>query len=98
MKKFDSLTDSYHSRHTTTHDDERRQWWNANRRAQHDEGEEQAVKGVGKRRGKGVEIATYYLDLHSHCDRAWRIDVVAVQFSIHGKLEHIRIYQHAVTG
>jgi hypothetical protein len=31
-------------------------------------------------------------------DRAWRIDVVAVQFSIYGKLENIRIYQHAVTG
>ena len=47
---------------------------------------------------KLMEIATYYLDLHSCPDRPWRIDVVAVQFSIHGKLEDIRIYQHAVTG
>ena len=69
-----------------------------NRRVQHDEGEGQAVRGAEKRPGKGVEIATYYLDLHNHMDRAWRIDVVAVQFSIYGKLENIRIYQHAVTG
>ena len=65
---------------------------------QHDKGQERAVKKAEKPPGKGVEIATYYLDLHSYMDRAWRIDVVAVQFSIHGKLENIRIYQHAVTG
>ncbi len=47
---------------------------------------------------KLLEIATYYLDLHSCSDRAWRIDVVAVQFSTHGKLEDIRIYRHAVSG
>ena len=51
-----------------------------------------------RKQRKLLEIATYYLDLHSHIDRAWRIDVVAVQFSMHGKLEEIRIYQHAVTG
>ena len=27
----------------------------------------------------------------------WRVDVVAVQFSKGGKLEEIRVYQHAVT-
>ena len=51
-----------------------------------------------RKQRKLLEIATYYLDLHSYMDRVWRIDVVAVQFSIHGKLENIRIYQHAVTG
>jgi hypothetical protein len=64
---------------------------------QHDEGEGQAARGVEKRPGKGVEIATHYLDLHSCADTAGRIDVVAVQFSVHGKLEDIRVYQHAVT-
>jgi hypothetical protein len=34
---------------------------------------------------------------HTCSDRSWRIDVVAVQFSRSGKLEEIRIYQHAVT-
>ena len=47
---------------------------------------------------KLVEVATYYLDLHACPDRSWRIDVVAVQLSKVGKLEEIRIYQHAVTG
>jgi hypothetical protein len=68
-----------------------------NWRVQHDEGEEQAVKKAGKPPQRGVEIATHYLDLHSCADTAWRIDVVAVQFSVHGKLEDIRVYQHAVT-
>ncbi len=51
---------------------------------------------VYKRR-KLVEVASYYLDLHTCSDRSWRIDVVAVQFSNSGKLEEIRIYEHAVT-
>jgi len=51
-----------------------------------------------RKQRKLVEIAAYYLDLHACADRAWRIDVVAVQLSTHGKLEEIRIYQHAVTG
>ena len=46
---------------------------------------------------KLVEVAAYYLDLHTCSDRSWRIDVVAVQFSSSGKLEEIRIYKHAVT-
>jgi putative endonuclease len=50
---------------------------------------------VYKRR-KLVEVASYYLDLHTCSDRSWRIDVVAVQFSNSGKLEEIRIYEHAV--
>jgi putative endonuclease len=49
------------------------------------------------KRRKLVEVASYYLDLHSCSDRSWRIDVVAVQFSSNGKLQEIRIYEHAVT-
>jgi putative endonuclease len=49
------------------------------------------------KRRKLVELASYYLDLHTCADRSWRIDVVAVQFSSSGKFEEIRIYQHAVT-
>lgn len=49
------------------------------------------------KRRKLLELASYYLDLHACADRSWRIDVVAVQFSSGGKLEEIRIYQHAVT-
>ncbi len=49
------------------------------------------------KRRKLLEVASYYLDLHTCADRSWRIDVVAVQFSSGGKLEEIRIYQHAVT-
>jgi len=30
-------------------------------------------------------------------DCSWWVDVVAVQFSTGGKLEEIRVYQHAVT-
>ncbi len=50
-----------------------------------------------RKRRKLVEVASYYLDLHTCSDRSWRIDVVAVQFSSSGKLEEIRIYEHAVT-
>jgi putative endonuclease len=49
------------------------------------------------KRRKLLEVASYYLDLHTCSDRSWRIDVVAVQFSSNGKLEEIRVYQHAVT-
>ena len=50
-----------------------------------------------RKQQKLVQVATCYLDLHQSMERAWRIDVVAVQMSIHGKLEEIRVYQHAVT-
>ena len=56
---------------------------------------EEAVT-LSKRR-KLVEVASYYLDLHSQSDRAWRIDVVAVQFGVRGAFEEIRVYQHAVS-
>jgi putative endonuclease len=50
-----------------------------------------------RKRRKLMEVASYYLDLHTCSERSWRIDVVAVQFSTGGKLEEIRIYKHAVT-
>ena len=50
-----------------------------------------------RKQQKIVQVATYYLDLHQGMERAWRIDVVAVQMSIHGKLEEIRVYRNAVT-
>jgi len=56
---------------------------------------EEAVN-VRKQR-KIVQVATYYLDLHECFERSWRVDVVAVQLSTGGKLEEIRIYQHALT-
>jgi len=56
---------------------------------------EEAVT-LSKRR-KLVEVASYYLDLHAQSDRAWRIDVVAVQFGVRGAFEEIRVYQHAVS-
>lgn len=42
------------------------------------------------------EVACYYLDLNQQADCSWRIDVVAVQFSSAGRLEEIRVYQHAI--
>ena len=42
------------------------------------------------------EVAFSYLDLHKLPECSWRIDVVAVQFSSTGKLEEIRVYQHAI--
>jgi len=41
-------------------------------------------------------LAGHYLDLHQLSERSWRIDVVAVQFSPGGRLEEIRVYQHAI--
>ncbi len=51
-----------------------------------------------RKQQKILEVAAFYLDMHHCSQRAWRIDVVAVQFSQAGKFEEIRIYQHAVTG
>jgi putative endonuclease len=44
---------------------------------------------------KIVQVALYYLDIHTCSERSWRVDVVAVQMSVSGKLEEIRIYEHA---
>lgn len=50
---------------------------------------------TARKRQKIREVANYYLDLHSCGERSWRVDVVAVQLSVGGKLEEIRCYQHA---
>jgi putative endonuclease len=46
-----------------------------------------------------TRVAAYYmqhkLERPVGAERAWRIDVVAVQLSPGGRLEEIRIYQHA---
>ena len=51
-----------------------------------------------RKQRKIVEVAHHYIDVHACSERSWRVDVVAVQLSIHGKLEEIRIYQHAISG
>jgi putative endonuclease len=51
-----------------------------------------------RKQQKIVQVATYYLDLHACSERAWRIDVVAVQLSASGRFEEIRVYQHPVQG
>ncbi|HLZ58493.1 MAG TPA: YraN family protein [Ktedonosporobacter sp.] len=48
-----------------------------------------------RKQRKIIEVASYYLDLYACVDRSWRVDVVAVQMSTRGKLEEIRIYDHA---
>jgi putative endonuclease len=50
-----------------------------------------------RKQRKIVEVAHYYIDLHACSERSWRVDVVAVQLSVSGKLEEIRIYQHAIS-
>ena len=44
-----------------------------------------------------MQVASHYLDLHNCSERSWRVDVVAVQLSVSGKLEEIRVYEHAFT-
>ena len=51
-----------------------------------------------RKQRKIVEVAHYYIDVHACSERPWRVDVVAVQLSLRGKLEEIRIYQHAISG
>lgn len=46
---------------------------------------------------KLAQVAACYLDQQACSERSWRIDVVAVQLSVAGRLEEIRIDQHAVT-
>jgi putative endonuclease len=50
-----------------------------------------------RKQRKLVQLAFQYLATHDYPDRSWRIDVVAVQMSSSGRLEEIRIHQHAVT-
>ena len=50
-----------------------------------------------RKRQKLVQVAFFYLDVHTCADRPWRIDAVAVQMSQQGRLQEIRVYQHAVS-
>jgi putative endonuclease len=52
---------------------------------------------TGEKQRKIIVVANHYLDLHTCFERSWRIDVVAVQLSVSGRLEEIRVYQHAVS-
>ena len=56
---------------------------------------EEAVDARKQRRL--LQVAAYYLALHEYGERSWRIDVIAIQLSRSGKLQAMRIYQHAVT-
>jgi len=56
---------------------------------------EEAVDARKQRRL--LQVAAYYLALHECAERSWRIDVIAIQLSRSGKLQAIRMYQHAVT-
>ena len=51
-----------------------------------------------RKQQKIMQVASFYLDLHDCSERAWRIDVVAVQLSASGRFEEIRVYRHAVQG
>jgi putative endonuclease len=51
-----------------------------------------------RKQRKLVQVASHYLSLHACEERSWRIDVVAVQLDVGGRLEEIRIYRHAVPG
>ena len=45
---------------------------------------------------KLIELALTYLQEHDIADRDWRIDVVAVEMSVHGKLLRIDVVENAV--
>lgn len=49
-----------------------------------------------RKQRKLIAVAGCYLELHACVERAWRIDVVAVQFRTDGALQAIRVYQHAI--
>lgn len=49
-----------------------------------------------RKQQKILRVAAYYLSKYAvQQERSWRVDVVAVQLSTTGRLEEIRIYQHA---
>ncbi|WP_235932732.1 YraN family protein [Dictyobacter arantiisoli] len=57
-------------------------------------------EAVNKRKQQKIlQVAAHYLSLHADDkeagERSWRVDVVAIQLSAGGKLEEIRLYQHA---
>ncbi|GLV59607.1 UPF0102 protein [Dictyobacter sp. S3.2.2.5] len=49
-----------------------------------------------RKQQKIIQVGHYYLFItNADPARSWRVDVVAVQLSATGRLEEIRIYQHA---
>ena len=48
------------------------------------------------KQAKLIELALTYLQEHDIADRDWRIDVVAVEMSVHGKLLRIDVVENAV--
>ncbi|GCE20466.1 YraN family protein [Dictyobacter kobayashii] len=49
-----------------------------------------------RKQQKIIQVGQYYLFVNNaDLARSWRVDVVAVQLSTTGRLEEIRIYQHA---
>ncbi|HEX4208418.1 MAG TPA: hypothetical protein VHZ51_30275 [Ktedonobacteraceae bacterium] len=55
----------------------------------------QGLGRMGERLATAELVARYYLDLHACSERSWRVNVVAVQMSSSGRLEEIRLYEHA---
>ncbi|WP_201362122.1 YraN family protein [Dictyobacter formicarum] len=51
-----------------------------------------------RKQQKIIQVGQYYLFItNADLERSWRVDVVAVQLSVTGQLEEIRVYQHAFT-
>ena len=54
-------------------------------------------EAITERKARKLQAAALcYLEKHNLPECSWRIDVVAVQFSRSGKLEEIRVHQHAI--
>ena len=49
-----------------------------------------------RKQQKIIQVASFYLDAYACYDRSWRIDVVAIQLTLSGVLQEIRLYQHAI--
>ena len=51
-----------------------------------------------KKRARLVRVAQRYLSENVPHELDWRIDIVAVEFSIHGELLRVDLYENAVSG
>jgi putative endonuclease len=51
-----------------------------------------------RKQSKLVKVAETYLLEHSLTGTGWRIDVVAVEMDVHGKLVRLEVIEHAVSG
>jgi putative endonuclease len=50
-----------------------------------------------RKQNKLVKVAESYLLEHALADAAWRIDVVAVEMDVHGKLVRVEVIENAVS-